>query len=219
MEAQTKQAILEKYEPFKSETIVAENISYEDFLHVFDGKHAEWYQGKVILVVATTLKHHDIIVFLIYLFSHYFIQKPIGRFIQAPFSMDVSDELPKREPDLMIILNEHFSRIKNSSIEGPADIAIEIVSPESVERDHGKKFLEYEMTGVREYWIFDPARQITEINVLGEDKFYHRAEPDSLGRVVSTLLPGFALDPAILWQEKLPNIQETLQLVQKMVEG
>ena len=41
---------------------------------------------------------------------------------------------------------------------GAADICIEVISPESVIRDRGEKFEEYERGGVGEYWIFDYLR-------------------------------------------------------------
>ncbi len=43
-------------------------------------------------------------------------------------------------------------------LEACADICIEIVSPESVTRDYGDKFVEYEKAGVQEYGIIDPNR-------------------------------------------------------------
>jgi len=43
--------------------------------------------------------------------------------------------------------------LKHTYPDGPADLAIEIVSEESRLRDRGEKFAEYEVGGVKEYWI------------------------------------------------------------------
>ena len=43
-------------------------------------------------------------------------------------------------------------------LDGPADVVVEIISPESRLRDRGEKFAEYEMGGVREYWLIDSER-------------------------------------------------------------
>lgn len=204
--------------PFEGETIVVENLTFEEFLREFDGKHAEWYQGKVILVMANNRQNQAILSFLNALFALYFGFKPIGEFILAAFSMVVSDDLPHREPDLIIVMNENRQRIKESYLDGAADIAIEIVSPESVARDYGKKFQEYELAGVREYWIIDPMRQIADVYLLGEDSHYHRLALNSQEQLVSSLLQNFALDPAILWREELPKGDELIQLVNRMLD-
>lgn len=215
--AHIPEEVTEKYNPFEGEAIVAENVSYEDFLRLYDSQHAEWYQGKVILVMANNNKHQIIFSLLDFILRLYFDLKPIGTFRMASFSMRVSEELPHREPDVMIILNEHIDRIKNSYLDGAADVAIEIVSPESVARDHGYKFYEYEMAGVREYWLIDPTRQIADIYVLGADHHYRRTPLDAQGRLVSSLLPQFALDPEIFWREAEPSARELIELVQRML--
>jgi Uma2 family endonuclease len=48
----------------------------------------------------------------------------------------------------------------------PADLAVEIVPTESRLRDRGQKLAEYEMGGVREYWIIDPERRQAAFYVL-----------------------------------------------------
>jgi hypothetical protein len=42
---------------------------------------------------------------------------------------------PLRLPDLQFLANENLSRLRNSYIEGPADLVIEIISLESRDRD------------------------------------------------------------------------------------
>lgn len=61
-----------------------------------------------------------------------------------------------REPDVQVILDNYPGEFTEIGMIGPADICIEIVSPESVTRDRGEKFSEYEQAGVTEYWIIDP---------------------------------------------------------------
>jgi len=128
----------------------------------------------------------------------------------------VGDDKPAREPDLMIVLNAHRERIKPTYLDGIADLVIEIVSPESVERDHGTKYIEYEAIGIGEYWLIDPIHREADVYVLGEDHLYHRTVRGEREKLVSTILPGFALDPAILWKETLPDNKSTLALVEQM---
>ncbi|MEZ5301901.1 MAG: Uma2 family endonuclease [Verrucomicrobiales bacterium] len=75
---------------------------------------------------------------------------------------------PGREPDIIFVASENLGRIKNAFLDGPADLAVEVISPESQGRDRGDKFYEYQAGGVREYWIIDPERQVAEFYRLND---------------------------------------------------
>jgi Uma2 family endonuclease len=133
--------------------------------------------------------------------------------------MYISDELPAREPDLLVILTNHREQIRENWLEGPADVVVEIVSPESLVRDRGDKFKEYQDAGVAEYWFFDPLSREAFVYELGSDGHYHSRALDSQGRITSGVLAGFALDPTILWDhENLVHIKLNV-LVQQMLDS
>jgi len=46
--------------------------------------------------------------------------------------------------------------ITNSEVDSVSNLVVEIVSPDSVERDWRMKYLEYEQAGINEYWVIDP---------------------------------------------------------------
>jgi Uma2 family endonuclease len=203
-------------DPARNETVVAEGVSFENFLEFFAEKRAEWLMGKVILIVTNNTLHQRIQMFLGTLVNLFLGYKSLGQILSAGVSMYISDDQPARQPDLLVILNEHRDRIKTKHIEGPADIAIEIVSPESSKRDRGDKVDEYEAAGVQEYWLFDPLRHDAVIYELGAEGRYHVRPLDSQGRLTSGVLPGFALDPAILWQDEYPAGPDMVALVEQM---
>ena len=142
----------------------------------------------------------------------------IRRVLLAGVPMKVGSNQPAREPDLMFISSEHVSRIKATYVDGAADLVVEIVSPESTTRDRGTKLTEYEAAGVPEYWLLDPLREDAIIYLLGSDGHYRSTPRDSQGRLVSSVLPGFVLDPALLWQEMPPNGEALIALVRGMVD-
>lgn len=193
-----------------------EGITFEEFLKLYDGKHAEWLPSGEVIIVSNNTLHQQILTFLVSLLRLFLGIKNVGELLLAGVPMQLSKDLPTREPDILIILNEHLDRIKPTFVDGAADICIEIVSPESVSRDYGDKFKEYEAAGVREYWLLDPERHVFDIHVLQPNGLYARNPVDAQGRVVSMLLPGFALDPALVWRESLPNGLELLRLLGEM---
>ncbi len=56
----------------------------------------------------------------------------------------------------------------------PAQLAVEIVSPSSVERDYKKKPLEYANKGIREYWIVDPLESKVTVFQLVNGRYRER---------------------------------------------
>jgi Uma2 family endonuclease len=77
-----------------------------------------------------------------------------------------------RAPDILFVTKENSSRLKKTFVDGPADLVVEIISPESRAPDRGEKYYEYEACGVREYWLLDPQRKQTEWYQLNENGIY-----------------------------------------------
>lgn len=201
----------------REQEVIAEGVSFEDFLERYEGQRVEWHAGKVIKQVTNNEKHQFILGFLFNVFSHFLGMQDIGRVYLAGYQMFISHGVPARQPDLMIVLKENYDRIKPKQFEGPADICLEVVSPGSSHIDRGAKLDEYEAAGVPEYWLIDPIREEAVIYTLADDKHYRRRPFDDQGRLTSTILPGFALDPAILWQETLPTGPQLVQMVEAML--
>ena len=204
-------------DPAEDETIIAEGVSFDNFLKYFGEQHTEWLGGKVISVVSNNTQHQMILSFLLTVLKLYLSFKSLGKVLLAGVPMRIAADRPVREPDLLVLLNEHLSRIQPTFVDGPADIVVEIVSPESNDRDRGKKLREYEAAGVPEYWLFDPQRTEAVIYALGADGHYHPLPVDADGQLHSTVLPGFRLQAALLWRDELPDGAELIQLVQAMM--
>ena len=131
-----------------------EKLTYEEFLAWADEDTlAEWVDGDVIMVSPASDRHQDLVRFLTALLSIYVKAKDLGVIRPAPFQMKLANG---REPDVLFIASEHVDRLQETYLDGPADLVIEILLPESAARDRGEKFYEYEAEGVPEYWLIDP---------------------------------------------------------------
>jgi Uma2 family endonuclease len=106
------------------------------------------------------------------------------------------------EPDLALVASDPADRIKHGYIDGPPDFAIEIVSPDSVDRDYKAKRRRYEDAGVREYWIIDPMKCTATFLVREGDAFVERVPENHLYK--SRVLDGLELDVRWFWQRPLP---------------
>jgi Uma2 family endonuclease len=115
-----------------------------------------------------------------------------------------------REPDVLYVANEHLARLKQAYLDGPADLVVAIVSPESAERDRSSKFYEYQEAGILEYWPVDPDLQQARFYLLDTAGRYQLVAPDDSSIYRSRVLPDFWLRVACLWQESLPDTTRIL---------
>ena len=200
-----------------SQHIVARGVSWEDYMEHHAADFSEWSNGAVIKMSPVNESHDFITFYLAKLLDAYFSLKPLGQIRRAPFVMRLADLGKSREPDIRIVLKANSDRLTPTSVDGPADICIEVVSPESVQRDHGEKFAEYEKGGVGEYWIIDPLRQECRFYRLNADKVYVPRREDADGNYRTPLLPGLTIQVPTLFRKKLPDYMEIGQSVQQML--
>lgn len=181
-------------------------ISYEEFLEWYDEGHAEWVDGEIIMGQPPTFEHQADSDFLTTMLRLYVEARDLGVLVSAPFQMRLKDQKSGREPDLLFISKQNTGKITRTYLDGAADLVIEIISPESVGRDRGDKFVEYEAAGVREYWLIDPQRKQAEFYVLDDENRYQLVLSGKEGRFESRVLEGFYLQIEWLWQKPLPKV-------------
>jgi len=199
--------------------VIATSVSLDEYMEKYAADFCEWVGGTVIKMSPATLRHVLLSSYLLVLFQTYFAFRPIGKLVAAPFVMKLAESGRSREPDLQIILNTNPGELTATAMNGPADICIEIVSPESDERDYGEKFVEYEKAGVREYWIIDSLRDMTTFYRQNDVRRYIRQAEDQDGNYLTPLLPGFALPVSTLWADPLPTPPEIVQAVEALLQS
>lgn len=187
----------------------ADTLSFEEFLEAYDGVHAEWVGGSVVVMSPVLDRNQDIADWLTALFRVFVEEERIGVVRSAPAAMRIRDSA--REPDLMFIAAAHLGRIRATHIEGAPDLAVEIIRPDSRRRDRADKFYEYEQAGIREYWMIEPGREQAEIYRLNERGVYEPVPAVNPPRLTSEVIPGLWIDPAWLWAEPLPPVKVVLR--------
>lgn len=186
-------------------------MSYEEYCAWTDeDTHSEWVNGEVTVFKPPLVIHQRLTRLLAELLSWYASELNLGEVFFAPLEMCSTPNVRYREPDLMFVRTEHQDWITAERLSQPADLVIEIVSQTSASRDYQKKRLEYEESGVEEYWIIDPRDQKKQVTFYQRTPqgVYIQAHPDADGRYYSLVVPGFWIQVAWLWQEPLPSARK-----------
>jgi len=185
-------------------------ISYEQFLEWLDeDTWAEWVDGEVVLMSPISDEHQAVLNYLTTLLLFHTLETRAGRVLTEPFQMKSGSNLPGRSPDILFVSAERQHLIQRHFLNGPADLVVEVISPESRARDRGEKYYEYEQAGVREYWIIDPERKQVEFYVLSEKGIYQPAFVGHEGEYRSAAIEGFWLRVEWLWER--PPMMEVIK--------
>lgn len=190
-----------------------ENVSFEEYIEwLNEDTRAEWVNGRIeIMASPATLSHQEAGGFLYKILSFYIEAHDLGKLIFAPYVMRLAAIARGREPDLIFVQKDRLNLLTRHYLDGPADLAIEIVSPESNKRDRKVKFAEYQIAGIREYWLIDPEKQSAEFYQLDDEGTYEPAVLDGEGFYHSQVIAGFQLRVSWLWQSPMPATLDVLR--------
>ena len=95
------------------------------------------------------------------------------------------------QPDVMVFCDRN--KLDEKGAIAAPDIAIEILSPSSLQNDRYRKFNLYEKAGVREYWIVDGANEVVEIFTHDGGKFSIKDVLQIDDVITSTVLEGLKM--------------------------
>ena len=173
----------------------ARHWTWEDLQRFDETERYEIYDGKLIpMSPSPSFYHQELSIKLAVLISSFLQQNPIGRLAAAPMDVIFSkDNLV--QPDLLFIANENAGIIKGR-VFGAPDLAVEILSPSSIQRDRYQKLEQYARFGVKEYWIIDPASRSIDVLTLRDGRYMLHTSAVEKGAVSSLVLSGFTLEVA-----------------------
>lgn len=173
-----------------------------------DETRTEFVDGEVIQMGSVSAIHDTLFHLTAGLLGTYLEICPGGRVLGPKFQVRLRPRL-RRVPDLMFVTDGKRDLLTDTYLAGAPDAVFEIVSQESVAQDWRVKFYDYEASGVREYWIIDPAHQVVHLYALVEGRYQKVAETE--GRLGSAVIPGFWLKPEWLWQGPVPGVLACLR--------
>jgi Uma2 family endonuclease len=133
------------------------------------GVRLELVDGEIAVGPSATLVHSFAVVQMIAVLGWHIESIDLGELYH-----DVSTILYRfnvRRPDVLYFAKSRVDLIGEKAMEGPPDLAVEVISPSSVEIDRKDKFEQYRKAGVRHYWIVDPGLKTLEAWTLKGRKY------------------------------------------------
>jgi Uma2 family endonuclease len=170
---------------------------------------AEWVEGEVILMSPVSVPHADIVSWLNILLGLFVARHRLGKVIATEVMVRLQHR--RRLPDIFFVRQEREGNFSKTYLEGAPDLIVEVVSPDSESRDWREKYLEYQESGVAEYWVIDPNSAHAEFYGLKDGKYQTLEVKQDFFH--SLVLKGFHFNVTWLWQQPLPNVYETAKML------
>ena len=150
----------------------------------------ELTDGVLEILPVPTRTHQRILALLYRLFLEC-VQPGGGEVLFAAFRLRIRPG-KYREPDLLLLLDRHDPRNQEAYWSG-ADLVLEIVSPDNLERELTVKRHDYAEARIPEYWIVNPLDEtVTVLTLDGEQYVEHGVFPRGT-QTTSRLLEGFTV--------------------------
>ena len=186
--------------------------TFDDFCAIVgDGKKADLIDGVIYMASPDNTCANELNGWLFFLLSGFVQRKKRGKVYVSRVAFRL-DKYNGPEPDIGFVKRSSLRRIRYGHVLGGPDLAVEIVSPDSIDRDYAKKRDLYERSGVGEYWIVDELFQKITVLRLGKDGRFEEVAPEE-GVFRSKVVKGFWLREEWLWMSPLPDALETLNLL------
>ena len=148
------------------------------------------------------MPHQNLVVELTFRLYGFVKAHRLGHLLVAPTDVLLSP-YDIVQPDLLFVSNQQAPIVGLKNIGGAPDLVIEILSRSTRKLDERLKLRAYERYGVREYWIFDPARKGVQRRERSGERlvstpFLSASSQDVLA---TPLLPGFELPLAEIFED------------------
>ena len=177
-----RQRILEYLGAVEDKSMIAtggkKTITFEEYLKYDDETNSryELVDGELVVMPPASFLHSDIIDFIADLFKAYAHENKLDVKVKTGDVGVRTGINSSRIPDISVIDAQVYSsyrRDKTAVIEGGLLLAVEVVSPgvEQIERDYIDKVIEYQNSGIEEYWIVDPIEQKITVLVLEKNGY------------------------------------------------
>ncbi len=151
----------------------------------------ELWNGEIIMSPAPHPNHQRIVGRFYKSLDQFVGKRGLGEVLVSPCDVVLTQKRVV-QPDVLFISKARLGIVKNY-VDGVPDLAMEVISEASWQRDRIQKKALYEQSGLLEYWIIDPDSQTIEVFALVKSAFQLHSRAVGAQMAKSKLLAGFSL--------------------------
>lgn len=171
-------------------------ISADHYLATPDDRPrwTELIDGEVHIMNGPAVRHQRIVAFLM---------RRIGSWVEGaedrgecPASLDCRlDDGTVLAPDVLWLSAARVARLTETYLDGPPDLAVEVRSPSTWQRDIGAKKRKYEESGLPELWLVDTSSDTVMVfrRTTGSPEFDVAMELGADDELTTQLMPGLTV--------------------------
>ncbi|MFQ5629708.1 MAG: Uma2 family endonuclease [bacterium] len=188
--------------PFRTNLLELENLwpeqgqwTYEDYKQLPDDRWIyEIIEGELYMSPAPKPRHQKSVLKLGSKLDLFCEEHSVGEIYVAPIDVKLPGFADPVQPDVVFVLHNRLSIVKEDYIEGAPDFLAEVLSPSNWIVDRQKKFEIYAKAGVKEYWIIDPKMRTIEQFVLRDSNYELLGKFEEGEAVRSEVVQGFSIE-------------------------
>ena len=164
------------------------------------GARLELVNGEVAVSPSPTPDHGFVITKLGFILEGHNQKYDLGELYQDIDT--ILDRFNVRRPDMLFFFKARTHLIGKKAMEGPPDLAVEVISPGSVEIDREIKFAQYRDAGVHYYWIADPGLRTIDAWELVDGNYVQIAHAQGDAVVKLPPFPELEIPLGRLWRRE-----------------
>jgi Uma2 family endonuclease len=127
----------------------------------------EILDGKRFPQSVPAIKHQAVILKIASALLRYAESHKLGLVLQGPCDVILSGTIVI-QPDILFVKNERRGLIGERSLRGIPDLVVEVLSPDTRERDLKAKKRIYSRYEIQEYWVVDPDARTVDTLIWSE---------------------------------------------------
>ncbi len=168
--------------------------TYEDLLQFpeGDGNRYEIIDGELIVTPSSESLHQFVVEELYLVLCSYVNARGLGRVCLSPRDVRFADG-SVIVPDIFFLASANMDRIKPKWVEGPIDLAVEVLSPSTAKTDRTEKRSTFAKHGVPYYWLIDGAERVVEELRLEGAEYVQIARVEKDGVFRPAIFPGLEI--------------------------
>jgi Uma2 family endonuclease len=180
------------------ETGIKAKLDYDDYAGIPpDRNRYEIIDGELYVTPAPSPLHQRVSKRLFRILEAYFEASGRGEVFFAPIDLILTPH-DVVQPDLVVVTDPTL--ISQRGIEGPPVLAVEVLSPSSVNQDRHVKARRYAALGIPHYWVVDPEGRWIECFRAEGGRYSLVVRGEGNTALAQPDWPGLVVDLAALWR-------------------